>query len=61
VGEEAVRELTCTGNGVTEVGGHSSSPPLPVLFFTAFNLPTPEESRIPISCWMNRESFEKLS
>jgi len=29
VGEVAVREPTCVGNGVTELGCHSSPPPSP--------------------------------
>jgi len=48
----AVKEPTCTGTGVTEVGHHSSfSPP--------FTFPSFEESQVPIYCWVNRESFGK--
>ena len=49
VGEVAVREPTCTGNGVAEVERHSSSSPAS---------PPPalkRVSQVPIYYWVNRE------
>ena len=46
----AAREPTCTGDGIIEVGCHSSfSPPSPA----------PEGSQVPIYCWMNGADFLK--
>jgi len=47
-----IREVAVVpGNGVTEMGHHSVSPP--------FTFPSSEESQVSFYCWVNREFFEK--
>ena len=33
---------------------------VPLLFLTPFTLANPEENKVPIPCWVNRESFGKI-
>ena len=51
--EMAARELTCTGNVVTELG-------VSLLFLVPFTLPSSKESRIPIFWLVNAGSLQSI-